>query len=443
MELWQGLASALGGGGDNKPGNGGTHLTTPAKKNDGIAGATSPSATASPSTTATAPVRLPPGIKMVRSPGGSVTALGAFKSSRLVGDLRPKPGVCMAPTSSVAEAARLMASARLDAGLVLSETPARAEAGLITLVTLEGIVTDTDIVRKVLAVGLDPETTPVRDVMTKAPATVSTAATCSDALGTMIELRCRHLPVVDENAEGGGRVVGLLDIAKLLFDVMAAAEGRTGATRLLKDALGSDSTGGAAPTQRVLQAATLMSERRAALLVTDASDSVVGVLTPKDVLFKVVAKGLSAETTSVQEVMTQSPDTMPGSATVLQALHQLSTGGYRTVPIVDAANGKPLGVLDVLSLVRLALEEHKPAPPPLEDHKPAPPPRSKPPQQAPVASQPPTGDETSVVVVSLGVGIVAGAIAVAVAYLRPSLMSAAVARLRSMSPSAFAAMRKK
>ena len=52
--------------------------------------------------------------------------------------------------------------------------------------------------------------------------------------------------------------------------------------------------------------------------------------------------------------MTRSPDCMPSSATVLQALHQLQYGGYRNVPIVDDA-GQPLGVLDVLTLMRGAM----------------------------------------------------------------------------------------
>ena len=35
--------------------------------------------------------------------------------------------------------------------------------------------------------------------------------------------------------------------------------------------------------------------------------------------------------------------------------HQLSTGGYRTAPVVEATSGAPLGVLDVLALMRLVL----------------------------------------------------------------------------------------
>ncbi len=74
------------------------------------------------------------------------------------------------------------------------------------------------------------------------------------------------------------------------------------------------------------------------------------MVTPKDVLFKLVALGLPADATPISHVMTPSPDVMPSSATVEQALLQLQYGGCRTVPVVSAA-GAPIGILDVLQLL--------------------------------------------------------------------------------------------
>ena len=74
------------------------------------------------------------------------------------------------------------------------------------------------------------------------------------------------------------------------------------------------------------------------------------MVTPKDVLFKLVALGLPADATPISHVMTPSPDVMPSSATVEQALLQLQYGGYRAVPVVSAA-GAPIGILDVLQLL--------------------------------------------------------------------------------------------
>lgn len=275
---------------------------------------------------------------------------------RTVGDLRPKSGVVVTPNMTVAECAKTLATARQDACLVLSSAE-KGEDG-----HLEGIVTDVDVVRKVLSEGLEPEEVLVRQVMTANPLCVKSETTTAEALNTMLSKRCRHLPVIDAE----GHVGGLLDISKLLFDVMAAAQAggaRSGATRTLSELFDDPSVmkmggavgSGAAPTQRVMQAAVLMCERRSAVLVAGSETKrVAGILTPKDVLFRAVAAGLPTATVKVADVMTEAPDVMENSATVMQALHQLSTGGYRSVPVVDDEE-KPCGVLDVLALVFAAL----------------------------------------------------------------------------------------
>jgi len=77
-------------------------------------------------------------------------------------------------------------------------------------------------------------------------------------------------------------------------------------------------------------------------------------VTPKDLLYKVVAKGRPLDSTPVAEVMTADPDVMSGSATAVQALLQLQRGGYRNLPVVSES-GDPLGVLDVIALIEGSL----------------------------------------------------------------------------------------
>ena len=69
------------------------------------------------------------------------------------------------------------------------------DAALVIDVTgkLTGIITDTDVTRRVLAKGLDPNRAKVNDVVTLSPATVSDQGTAFDALSLMIEGRFRHL----------------------------------------------------------------------------------------------------------------------------------------------------------------------------------------------------------------------------------------------------------
>ena len=70
---------------------------------------------------------------------------------------------------------------------------------------LKGIITVNDMAYRVVAAGLDPDGTPVNDVMTPDPDTVAPDTSAIDALRLMQDGGYRHLPVVSE-----GRVCGLL-----------------------------------------------------------------------------------------------------------------------------------------------------------------------------------------------------------------------------------------
>jgi CBS domain-containing protein/RNA polymerase-binding transcription factor DksA len=68
-----------------------------------------------------------------------------------------------------------------------------------------GILTDRDLVTRVLAHGLDARETPVDAVMTPHPTTISELAPIESALASMRAGRLRRLPVVDD----AGRLVGI------------------------------------------------------------------------------------------------------------------------------------------------------------------------------------------------------------------------------------------
>lgn len=93
------------------------------------------------------------------------------------------------------------------------------ERGVGTLVILGeakrplGIVTDRDLVERVLAAGLDPVATTVGEVMTRDPKTVSEEGAIEAALALMRSGRFRRLPVVDR----GGQLVGLLSLDDVLM----------------------------------------------------------------------------------------------------------------------------------------------------------------------------------------------------------------------------------
>ena len=74
-----------------------------------------------------------------------------------------------------------------------------------------GLITEQDIVRKVLAKGINPLTKKVRDFMEKKLITISPNDDIYSALIKMRDSNIRHLPVVEK-----GRMIGLLTLKDVL-----------------------------------------------------------------------------------------------------------------------------------------------------------------------------------------------------------------------------------
>ncbi len=111
------------------------------------------------------------------------------------------------PRATIREAAQTMARRRIGAIMVLDEQ------------RLVGIFTERDLAAKVVAIGLNPDTTPVSAVMTRDPDTLAPDDTAHQALTMMRASGYRHLPVVDR-----GRVVAMVSVRDLYDTVLCELE---------------------------------------------------------------------------------------------------------------------------------------------------------------------------------------------------------------------------
>jgi CBS domain-containing protein len=89
------------------------------------------------------------------------------------------------------------------------------------------------------------------------------------------------------------------------------------------------------------------------LLITDGK-KLIGVFTERDLLVRVVAAGRSLDT-PVSDVMTPDPVTVCATDPIRQAIKRMEAGGYRHLPVVDAA-GRPVGILSVKRIVHYLVE---------------------------------------------------------------------------------------
>jgi CBS domain-containing protein len=131
--------------------------------------------------------------------------------------------VSLGPQDSVREAACVMTKANCGSVLIVD-----------TLGHLLGILTERDLMTRVLAKALNPETTLVTEVMTRNPICVRPEMTVSDAVLIMLERGFRHLPIV----ESGPRILGVFSVRDALPREIGDAVSQSEFNEQVKDALG-------------------------------------------------------------------------------------------------------------------------------------------------------------------------------------------------------------
>ena len=86
----------------------------------------------------------------------------------------------------------------------------------------------------------------------------------------------------------------------------------------------------------VQKAVALMSEKNfGSVMVIDNEQRVIGVLTERDIMIKLVHKGREAEKTLVSEIMTKDVKVARESDDVLDWLRIMSNERFRRLPVVD------------------------------------------------------------------------------------------------------------
>uniref|UniRef100_A0A8R7PHU6 CBS domain-containing protein n=1 Tax=Triticum urartu TaxID=4572 RepID=A0A8R7PHU6_TRIUA len=262
----------------------------------------------------------------------------------------------------------------------------RADAALLTDAkgVLSGIVTAEDILGRVIAEGLIPNTTSVSKVMTRNPVFVMSNSSATEALQKMVQGKFRHLPVVEH-----GEVIAMLDITKFLYDAIsrmekAAEQGSAIAAamerverqwgnefagphtlienlrdHMFKPSLSTiitenSSVASVSPSDLVIVAAKKMREYRVNSVVVMTGNMLQGILTSKDLVLRVVAQNLSPEVTLVEKVMTASPDCATLDTSILEALQSMQDRKSRHILVADK-RGQIVSCLDALQLTQTAI----------------------------------------------------------------------------------------
>ncbi|KAF1920564.1 hypothetical protein BDU57DRAFT_437770 [Ampelomyces quisqualis] len=310
-----------------------------------------------------------------KTPGGRVR-LSKKAPPGTVLALKPSPALQIKPSTTVAEAAQLMAAKREDCVLVTDDDD-----------RIAGIFTAKDLAFRVVGAGIKARDVTIEEIMTKNPLCAKTDTSATDALDLMVRKGFRHLPVMDENHD----ISGILDITKCFYDAMEKLERAYSSSRKLYDALeGVQAELGSSQPQQIIQyveairskmsgptlesvltglppttvsvrtsvkeAAALMKENHTTAVLVQDQGSITGIFTSKDVVLRVIAAGLDPATCSVVRVMTPHPDFAPMDMSIQSALRKMHDGHYLNLPVMSDA-GEIVGMVDVLKLTYATLDQ--------------------------------------------------------------------------------------
>ncbi|KAI1431060.1 hypothetical protein GGR50DRAFT_681642 [Xylaria sp. CBS 124048] len=290
--------------------------------------------------------------------------------------LKPSAALQIKPSTTVAEAAQLMAAKREDCVLVTDDDD-----------RIAGIFTAKDLAFRVVGTGQKATNVTIAEIMTKNPLCARTDTSATDALDLMVRKGFRHLPVMDENQD----ISGVLDITKCFYDAMEKLErayasstklyaalegvqselGTSQPAQIIQyvEALRSKMSGptlesvlnGMPPTTvsvrtSVKEAAALMKENHTTAVLVQDQSQITGIFTSKDVVLRVIAPGLDPATCSVVRVMTPHPDFAPMDMSIQAALRKMHDGHYLNLPVMNS-EGEIVGMVDVLKLTYATLEQ--------------------------------------------------------------------------------------
>ncbi|MBZ4329501.1 CBS domain-containing protein [Corallococcus interemptor] len=127
-----------------------------------------------------------------------------------------KPVAIIQPTQSVSEAAEALRDQHVGALVVVQQD-----------LRPVGMLTDRDIVTRVLAARKDPAATPVSDAMSSRPVVVRQEDSIDRTLFAFRQHRVRRLPIVDEQ----GHVAGLVSLDDLWVLLSAELDQTAAAVR--------------------------------------------------------------------------------------------------------------------------------------------------------------------------------------------------------------------
>lgn len=248
-----------------------------------------------------------------------------FKAAKQVSDLMSRDVVTTLPDVSMDEAAITMGERHIGS--------------LIVLVNGEpnSIVTERDLLTKVIAAGLNPKEVRVQDVMSSPLLSIRPTATIKEAARTMLAKKGR-LAVFDD-----GKLVGVITASDLVHAVPAVQE-----TLLPVDSFMTKRLETTPPSTTVEAAAKEMGSKRIGSLLVLKAGHPWGIFTERDLMTKVIAARRDPQI-RVEEVSSTPLVTVKTGTSIHRTAMLMAQRHVRRLPVDK--EGNIIGIITARDLV--------------------------------------------------------------------------------------------
>ena len=271
---------------------------------------------------------------------GSIASDGLVISSwnwLNVGDVMSKKVATICPDEIVISAAKIMSDNKISCLVVMDQG------------NIAGIITETDVLRRVSNKGKDIYRTKLSRIMSSPVESVSSDLSVLEASKIMGVKHIKRLPIMDE-----GKLVGIITQTD-----MVRALTSYGLWRDISEIM-SRNIAGIQIHASVAEAAEIMTSQKISCIVVMDGDDVAGVLTEKDLLGRVVALQRDPANTRTEEVMSFPVTSILSTFSVFSASKVMEEMNIRRLVIMK--DKRLCGVVtqtDIFMAVRNKLQEEE------------------------------------------------------------------------------------
>jgi len=238
-------------------------------------------------------------------------AYGEYRKQKHVSEIMTTDVVFIEPQMDMLDAARIMGERHIGSLLVEGEQRP------------SGIVTERDLLTRVIAANRDPKKVKVLEVMSPRLVTITPYISIKEAARTMIKQRGR-LVIMEERT-----VAGIVTASDLIRSMPEAPE-----TSMLVKSYMTKEVRMVSPYEKVLDIARLMGKERIGSVLVKKEGKPWGIFTERDLLSKIIYLNGSLE--EIVEVYTSSPIvTIESKYSIHKAAQTMVNKHVRRLPVLD------------------------------------------------------------------------------------------------------------